>query len=202
MAQQQRTCLPVWNQETQVSSLSWEDPLEKEMWTHSNILVWEISRTEEPGRLPSVSPRVRPNLATQQQQHNTHPGKRLGCDVEMGSELSLDTCQRESLRGFCDWLGAGSRLVRRREDCRIVSDRLSSWVVVVPLVLGKGTDSMGWWGVEAKVLPWPFNSEISLNIQIVPSGQEIMVTSTRTEVVEVGNGGTKVCSSWMVILDR
>ena len=29
----------------------WEDPLEKEMATHSNVLVWEISWTEEPGRL-------------------------------------------------------------------------------------------------------------------------------------------------------
>ena len=38
-------------QETQVQSLGGEDPLEKEMATHSNILVWEIPRTEEPGRL-------------------------------------------------------------------------------------------------------------------------------------------------------
>ena len=32
-----------------VRSLSWEDPLEKEMATHSDILAWEISWTEEPG---------------------------------------------------------------------------------------------------------------------------------------------------------
>ena len=37
-------------QETWVQSLVWEDPLEKEMATHSSILVWEISRTEEPGK--------------------------------------------------------------------------------------------------------------------------------------------------------
>ena len=36
-------------QETRVQSLSWEDPLEKEMDTLSNILVWEIPWTEEPG---------------------------------------------------------------------------------------------------------------------------------------------------------
>lgn len=59
-------------------------------------------------------------------------------------------------------------------------------MVVGPLVLGKGIHSMGWGGVEAKVLLWPFNFEISLDIQIVPGGQEIMVTATRTEVVEVG----------------
>ena len=29
-------------QETQVQSLGWEDPLEKEMATHSSILAWEI----------------------------------------------------------------------------------------------------------------------------------------------------------------
>jgi len=32
----------------------WKDPLEKEMETHSSILAWEISCTEEPGRLWSV----------------------------------------------------------------------------------------------------------------------------------------------------
>ena len=38
-------------QETQVRSLGQEDPLEKEMATHSSILTWEIPWTEEPGRL-------------------------------------------------------------------------------------------------------------------------------------------------------
>ena len=38
-------------QESQVPSLGWEDLLEKEMATHSRILVWRISWTEEPGRL-------------------------------------------------------------------------------------------------------------------------------------------------------
>ena len=36
---------------TQVQSLDWEDPLEKEMATHSSILAWEIPWTEEPGGL-------------------------------------------------------------------------------------------------------------------------------------------------------
>ena len=36
-------------QETQVQSLGQEDPLEKEMAIHSNILAWEIPWTEEPG---------------------------------------------------------------------------------------------------------------------------------------------------------
>ena len=38
-------------QETQVRFLDWEDPLEKEMATHSSILAWIIPWTEEPGRL-------------------------------------------------------------------------------------------------------------------------------------------------------
>ena len=38
----------------QVWSLGWEDPLEKEMETHSSILAWGISWTEEPGGLQSV----------------------------------------------------------------------------------------------------------------------------------------------------
>ena len=37
-----------------VRSLGWEDPLEKEMATHSSILAWKIPWTEEPGRLQSI----------------------------------------------------------------------------------------------------------------------------------------------------
>ena len=41
-------------QETQVQSLGWEDPLEENMATHSSILAWEISWTDEPGGLQFV----------------------------------------------------------------------------------------------------------------------------------------------------
>ena len=41
-------------QETWVQSLGWEDPMEKEMATHSSILAWEIPGTEEPGGLQSM----------------------------------------------------------------------------------------------------------------------------------------------------
>ena len=44
-------------QETWVQSLSWEDPLEKEMATHSSVLAWKIPGTEEPGRLQSMGSR-------------------------------------------------------------------------------------------------------------------------------------------------
>ena len=46
--------------ETQVRSLGWEDPLEKEMVTHSSTLAWKIPRMEEPSGLQSLgSQRVR-----------------------------------------------------------------------------------------------------------------------------------------------
>ena len=41
-------------QETWIQSLGSEDPLEKEMATHSSILAWEIPWTEEPGGLQST----------------------------------------------------------------------------------------------------------------------------------------------------
>ena len=44
-------------QETHVQSLGQEDPLEKEMATHSSILAWEIPWTEELGGLQSMGPK-------------------------------------------------------------------------------------------------------------------------------------------------
>ena len=58
-------------QETCVRSLGLEDPLEKEKATHSSILAWEISWTEELGRLQSMgSQRARYDLMTKQQRTN------------------------------------------------------------------------------------------------------------------------------------
>ena len=52
MAQMMKNLSAMW--ETQVQSLGWENPLEKEMTTHSHILAWRIPWTEEPGRLQSM----------------------------------------------------------------------------------------------------------------------------------------------------
>ena len=66
MAQRIKHLPAMW--ETQVWSLGWEDPLEKEMATHSSILTWRIPRTEEPGELRFMgSQRVRHDQVT-----NTH----------------------------------------------------------------------------------------------------------------------------------
>ena len=55
-------------QKMQVWSLSQEDPVEKEMATHSTILAWEIPWTEESGGLQStVSQRVKHDWATEEQ---------------------------------------------------------------------------------------------------------------------------------------
>ena len=51
--------------ETWVGSLGWENPLEKEMATHSSILAWKMPCMEKPGRLQSMgSQRVRHDLVT------------------------------------------------------------------------------------------------------------------------------------------
>ena len=52
MAQRLKRLPPMWK--TRVKSLDREDPLEKEMVTHSSIPAWEIPWTEEPGGLQSM----------------------------------------------------------------------------------------------------------------------------------------------------
>ena len=73
-------------QEIQVQSLCQEDPLEKEMATHSSILAWEIPWTGEPGGLQFMwLQRVGPNWAT-----NTLNGSSSGCQIfELGFVILL-----------------------------------------------------------------------------------------------------------------
>ena len=68
MVQWQRIRLPT--QEMQVRSLGWEDPLEKEMATHSSILAWKIPRVEGAwwATVHWGCERVGHDLATKQQQ--------------------------------------------------------------------------------------------------------------------------------------
>ena len=53
MTQMVKNLRAMW--ETRVRSLDWEDPLEKELATHSSILAWSIPWTEEPGGLQSIA---------------------------------------------------------------------------------------------------------------------------------------------------
>ena len=65
MAQQVKTPAVQKILDTLVRSLGQEDPLEKEMGTHSNIIAWDVPWTEEPGGLQSMgSQRVRHNWVT------------------------------------------------------------------------------------------------------------------------------------------
>ena len=48
---------------TWVQSLVWEDPLEKEMATHSRTLAWNIPWMEEPGRLQSIGSQSQTRLS-------------------------------------------------------------------------------------------------------------------------------------------
>ena len=62
----ERVCLPMW--EMSIWTMGWEQPLDKQMATHSSILAWHILRTEEPGGLLSVGPqRDGHDWATKQQ---------------------------------------------------------------------------------------------------------------------------------------
>ena len=64
--------------ETQVQLLDQEDPLEKGMTTHSNILAWRIPRTKESGRLESMgSQKVGHDLVTE----HTHLNQKTGLDT-------------------------------------------------------------------------------------------------------------------------
>ena len=64
--------------ETWVRSLGWEDPLEKEMATHSSILAWKIPWTGDPGRLQSIqSQRARHDWVTSL--HRAFKNSELSC---------------------------------------------------------------------------------------------------------------------------
>ena len=71
--------------ENRVWSLGWEDPLEKEMATHSSILAWRIPWTEEPGGLQSMgSQKSQTNWANNT---NASPNISLIPDKEKGKYI-------------------------------------------------------------------------------------------------------------------
>ena len=80
-------------QETQVWSLGGEDPLEKEMATHSSILDWRIPWIEEPGRLQSLGlKRLRQDWVT-----NTFHFQPSSCRLE--DSVSSLTAMMEEIWG-------------------------------------------------------------------------------------------------------
>ena len=79
-------------QETHICSLASEDPLEKEMATHSSILAWEVPWAEEPVRLRSMgSQRVGYNLTVKQQQNRA---------LKFANRVDLK-CSHHKIKGNC-----------------------------------------------------------------------------------------------------
>ena len=76
-------------QETQVQSLGREDPLEKEMATHSSILGWRIPSTEKSGGLQSMG------------SQESDMSQRLNQQQASFSHIQINACQTENLLGFC-----------------------------------------------------------------------------------------------------
>ena len=84
-------------QEIQVGSPSWEDPLEKEMATHSSILAWKVPWTEEPGGLQSMeSQRVKHDLVTK-------PPPDPACGLSYFRSDSLRPHGLQPARLLCPW---------------------------------------------------------------------------------------------------
>ena len=83
--------------ETCVQSLDWEDPLEKGMATHSNILAWRIPQTEEPGRLYNACCRNESDTTEQLSLHTMYTGKALKIWGER------KTTYKECFRKFWRW---------------------------------------------------------------------------------------------------
>ena len=80
-------------QETRVRSLSWEDPLEKEMATYSSILAWKISWTEESGGLQSMGSQSWARLSNKHLTSGWGSGKEPAC-----------RCRRHRRRRFSPWV--------------------------------------------------------------------------------------------------
>ena len=93
--------------ETRVRSLGWEDPLEKEMATHSSILAWKIPWTEEPGRLQSMGlKRVRHDWATSLSLFILHLILSLSLYLYRWLSGKESACQCSCRRcGFDSWIG-------------------------------------------------------------------------------------------------
>ena len=67
-------------QNTRVQSLGQEDPLEKEMATHSSMLAWRIPWTEEPGGLQSMGSQSQTGLSHYNQQPSLFHCMTLPCE--------------------------------------------------------------------------------------------------------------------------
>ena len=136
----------------QVRSLGWEDPLEKEMATHSSTLAWKILWTEEPGRLPSMgSQRVRHDWATSLYFYFTFVGR---TDAEAENSNTLATWCKELTHWKRPWcwerLKAGRKGDDRGWDGWMTSLTWWTWVWV---------NSGNWWWTGRPGVLWSMVSQ-------------------------------------------
>jgi len=101
-------------QETWIQSLSWENPLENGMATHSSILAWRIPWTEQPGGLQSTGlQRVRHNWTT-----NTFTGALQGQGTVPRHRAHQDRSRHLlALKPMAHWQ-AGQALIRHTVEIR------------------------------------------------------------------------------------
>ena len=123
-------CLPAMR-ETRVRSLGQEDPLEKEMATHSSILAWRLPWTEEPGRLQFMgSQRVGHDWATSLSLSLFQRNQRSNCQYPLDQRKSKGVPEKYLLLLYwlCQslWLCGFSTLENSSRDGNIRSPYLPS----------------------------------------------------------------------------
>ena len=110
--------------ETQVQSLVWEDPLQEETPTHSSIIAWRISWTEEPGGYSPGGRRAGQNLVTKQQQQwrragvpgQRRKGERTGGGLE--GEGTPGSWDPRGSRAGGRWVGLGRAAWKKTQGAR------------------------------------------------------------------------------------
>ena len=137
----------------QVRCLGWKDPLEKEMTTHSSILAWNITWTEEPGGLQSKGSQSRTRLSTHaplsyylrtQDCPNSSVGKESACSE--GDPSSIPGSGRSAGEGIgCSlqysWASLVAQLVKNLPAMRETWVQSLGWEEPSPVLGRKASHS-------------------------------------------------------------
>ena len=134
-------------QETRVQSPGWEDPLDKEMATHSSILAWRIPWTDEPGRLQSmVSQRVGHDWVT-----NTHGNYISLLSKELlGPETVFCSCHYHTLMHPCPRFHPETSSVRHSPTRNMLPDLFARISLLVVMKTDVEAETPILWPPDAK----------------------------------------------------
>ena len=137
-------------QETWVRFLSWEDPLEEGMATHSSILAWRIPRTEEPGGLQFMeSQRVRHDWATEHEGNLPTGGKQV---VKENTQCPSPAQPENQHRRCLEWLWP--IYFMEPEGKSVIIPKGTEWTACQKMVTGVNSgrrDSLVWkWRVKQR----------------------------------------------------